>query len=269
MRIRFWQNTVCKGAGLVRKELKEQGYNAMRVRQTGSRFKGRSGDLIINWGSQRDIPSRVIGNATVLNPPSNIRNASLKVNTYKILSEHDVLSNHILEHGYDIEWAKEQVERGATVYCRTKINSSKGRGIVIVDDVDSIPHAPFYTVALSPDNREVRLHVFNGEVIDFAQKKQMNSTRLEDEGITVNPMIKSYDNGYIFAREGVTVPDFAKEIAIQAVEAMGLHHSSIDMVLDGDLEFPIILEINTASGMQGTTVKSYANAIKNFNRGAE
>ena len=104
--------------------------------------------------------------------------------------------------------------------------------------------------------------MFNNRIIDFAQKKQMSSATREERGVSEEPdgHIRNHGNGWIFARGGVEIQDEVKEVAIKAVSALGLDFGAVDIVITPQ-GVGKILEINTAPGLEGTTLESYKNAI--------
>ena len=69
------------------------------------------------------------------------------------------------------------------------------------------------------------------------------------------------DNGYVFAREGIHKPDTIDVLSVQAIEALGLTYGAVDIIEDkqGNL---YVLEINTAFGLEGTTISLVGDAIK-------
>ena len=115
--------------------------------------------------------------------------------------------------------------------------------------------APLYT-QYKPKKHEYRVHVMNEEVIDV-QKKAL---RRGSEGN--NFQIRTHDNGYIYMRNAIRVPEDAKTYAIQAVDACGLDFGAVDIIWNERENKSYVLEINTAPGLEGTTVEKYAETIR-------
>lgn len=65
------------------------------------------------------------------------------------------------------------------------------------------------------------------------------------------------------ARDGVVVSDETKAEAVKAVAALGLDFGAVDIVIDREGK-PVILEVNTAPGIQGTTLTNYKRAIESW-----
>lgn len=147
-----------------------------------------------------------------------------------------------------------------TIFARTLINSTSGRGIVEFErDAEQYPAAPLYTEYI-PKKAEYRFHVFAGEVIDIQQKKKKAGI---DER---NTRIRNLHNGYVYCRDGVTPPDGAADLAIRAVAACGYQYGAVDVIYNEKRNQSYVLEVNSRPGLMGTTLEKYAEAlIKVFN----
>ncbi len=143
-----------------------------------------------------------------------------------------------------------------TLFARTLVNSTNGRGIVEFDrDVAVYPRAPLYTEYI-PKKAEYRFHVFNGEVIDIQQKKKKRG--FENERDT---RIRNLANGYIYCRDGVNPPAGAADLAVRAVEACGYLYGAVDLIYNERRNQSYVLEVNSRPGLMGTTLEKYADAI--------
>ena len=169
--------------------------------------------LIINWGNSHN--PRWVGN--VLNKPSQVGGAANKYFTFRCLKHYNV---NIPEFTTVISEAKEWA-RDKLVVCRKTLTGQCGSGIVLASSPDEVVQAPLYTKHLR-HKHEYRVHVVRGEVIDFAQKKKR-------AGAESTGLIRNIGNNWIFAREGVVLPEDAKTQAIAAVEALGLDFGPVDI----------------------------------------
>ena len=244
-----------KGLNLLVTSLRERGITTQKIKTVGSSYTGNSEDIIINWGgaNRRNVRNTF----KVFNDPVFTRNASNKIRAFTILKENG-MQNYIPKFTTSKEEAIRFIREGNTVYCRTSISSSQGRGIVIANTEYELVDAPLYTCGV-PCTREIRVHVFNNEVIDFSQKKRMNNERLREENISVSETIRNHNNGWVFARENVQVSENVKRVSTDAVRSLGLDFGAVDIVESEDSIK--ILEINTAPGMVGETVTRYTDAI--------
>lgn len=239
-------------------KLKADGVDVKKIKEEGSRYLGNRDHIILNWGSTN---RRCVHSAyRIFNDPQAVAIATSKVNTFVHLKESGMLNNLPI-FTTEIEEAKSFVRNGRIVFCRTLTRASQGRGIVIAHTEDEVVPAPLYTVRCKR-SREIRVHVFNGSVIDFAQKKRMSPERLAEEDINLSGDIRSHSNGWVFAREGITIPESARIAAIDAVSKLGLDFGAVDIALS--LAAPKIFEVNTAPGVAETTLNRYVEAIKNL-----
>jgi hypothetical protein len=143
-----------------------------------------------------------------------------------------------------------------TLFARTLINSTNGRGIVEFERSNvNYPRAPLYTEYI-PKKAEYRFHVFNGEVIDIQQKKKKRD--FDDNRDT---RIRNLNNGYIYCRDGIVAPDGAASLAVRAVEACGYLYGAVDLIYNEKRNMCFVLEVNSRPGVMNSTLKSYADAI--------
>ena len=240
----------CQGLKLLKEELIRRGHtNTKEILIEGSKYSYKSEHLIINWGSPR----------THSYPGAINQSASNAVNKLEVLNK--LSSFNPIFFTTSIQEARHWVNYGV-VYCRTKLNASQGEGIVLAHTKEELVEAPLYTLEIKPVVAEYRVHVFNNKIIDIVQKKKLSSERREELGVEVNHRIRNHANGYIFAREGVEVPGQVKDIALSSISILNLNFGAVDIVWDGELAF--VLEVNTAPGIEGTTVVKYSDAIEEY-----
>lgn len=147
-----------------------------------------------------------------------------------------------------------------TVFVRTLINSTNGRGIIEYDVGNGpVPVGPLYTSYI-PKKAEFRFHVFGGQVIDIQQKKKKAGVN-EDER---NTRIRNVHNGYVYCRDGVILPDGAAALAVRAVEALGYSYGAVDLIYNEKRNCSYVLEVNSRPGLMGTTLDKYAEALINM-----
>jgi hypothetical protein len=236
---------------------------ALRVRSNGN-YRPRATDVLINWGN--GAGARVNWNihqvGQLLNLPQAVSTASDKLSCLTTLREAGILvplfGNNRDEMAHLL--AEGRVRR---VYCRTLTRASEGRGIVVATSTDGLVDAPLYTAGIDGYRDEYRVHVFHGEVIDVVQKRKMSSEKLEEEGLIYDPHVRNHDKGWVFSREGIDVPESVRQAAIAATVAVGLDFGAVDIIVRRNaLSQAFVLEINTAPGLEGTTLTRYAEAIR-------
>lgn len=141
------------------------------------------------------------------------------------------------------------------VVIRRLIDSSEGRGINIVNKEDCTERAPLYTEYI-PKKTEYRVHVWDGKVIDVQEKRRRRGGEGEKEF-----QVRNTANGYVFCRTDVAAPDDCATTALCAVSALGRKYGAADIIYNEKRDKCYVLEVNSRPGMQGTTVKKYADAI--------
>ena len=144
-----------------------------------------------------------------------------------------------------------------TLFARTLINSTNGRGIVEFDSSDEeYPRAPLYTEYI-PKKAEYRVHVVFGKVVDVQQKKKKRGF----EG-TRDTRIRNVANGYVYTRNDIIEPSGIRELAVQVVESLKYCYGAVDIIYNEKQDKCFVLEVNSRPGLMGTTLINYVNAIK-------
>lgn len=209
----------------------------------------RGRELVMNWGSTKAEPRAV---CTWLNKPENVVIAADKLKSFKKLSEAGV---SVPEFSTDIAKAREWIGEEYIVLCRKKLNGHSGQGIVVAKTEAELVDAPLY-VRYYRKEFEFRVHVFQGRVIDYVQKKKREGT----PDTEFNKYIRSYNNGWVFCRDDIEDIAKVKEEAIKSVVALGLDFGAVDIVWTKKGK-AIVLEVNTAPALEGTTVEKYKAAV--------
>ena len=220
--------------------------NSRRIRPHG-RYRSRWSDVVINWGSST-IPTWY---ARIFNNPERVANATNKLTTFKILSEHGV-STPLFSEEQTV--AEQWVREGHTVYCRLSLNGHSGNGIHIAQGLGEIRSARLYTRRVKTKT-EYRVHVIRGRVLHTTQKRRRRGV------LQINPLIRNHSNGYVYASIGINVPSTVTEQAIKAVAALGLDFGAVDIGYVEREDKAYVYEVNCAPGLEGSTVDLYANTL--------
>lgn len=222
---------------------------AKRIKTAGSKFKESPSKVVLNWGSS-SCPYECLNDASAVSV------ASDKLLTLKQLSLSGV---SVPEWTTDRQIASGWLTEGHTVVCRGKLNGSSGEGITLVSDpLCELPDVPLYT-KYTKKKDEYRVHVFDGKVIDV-QRKMRKSDVPDNE---VDWKIRNLAGGFIFGREGVDPSDTVLEESCRAVTSLGLLFGAVDIGEHPETGARVY-EVNTAPGLEGSTVDSYVKAIREY-----
>jgi glutathione synthase/RimK-type ligase-like ATP-grasp enzyme len=207
-------------------------------------------DYIINWGRNEER-----FNGCYINNPTAVRTATDKLETARAFAAYGVPQPDFTNKRGEAEaWLAE----GHTVLARTMLRASAGRGIVLVDAGEGakLPDAPLYTKYIKK-SEEYRIHVFQGEVID----EQIKRRRKDTPDDLVDWRIRNHDRGFVFARTDLDVPECVHHASLAAVAALGLDFGAVDVGFNRRRTKCRVYEVNTAPGLEGTTLERYYEAF--------
>lgn len=229
-----------------------QAMGIRRIKHHGSRANP---DIIINWGSS-DL-GLVHLSDQIINWPGPVAYATNKLTSFKILQEAGV---SIPPFTTNTQEAESWLEQGKTVVARRLVSGAEGRGIDIYQPgpgrLNIIERDyPLYTQYI-PKRKEFRYHVVNGQVIDIQQKVRKRNATGER-----NFYIRNTANGFVFCRGGITPPSDGERESVSAVMALGLDFGAVDVIWNERQNKSFVLEVNTAPGIEGTTVQRYKEAL--------
>lgn len=217
----------------------------------GSRFRPRSGDVVINWGSSVDLP-RLFG-FTKINTPEKISVASNKLSFFHAMQEAEP---EIIPPFWE---DKGEIPADAyPIVCRTVLTGHSGQGIVIANNAEELVSAPLYVKYIKKRD-EYRVHVGSPNKIIAVQRKARRRDTPDDE---VNWMIRNHDNGFVFVRKNVSAPECVRNVALRALAATGLDFGAVDVVYHEREDRAYVLEVNTAPGLEGSTVDDYVKFFR-------
>lgn len=117
--------------------------------------------------------------------------------------------------------------------------------------------------------QEFRVHIFNGEVI-IIQQKVLPKKAPDGQDIPkdlVDFRIRTHRTGFIFQKNDIKVPPDVLEQAKKAFAVMakhGLTFGAIDVIYNKSEDKAYVLEINTAPGIEESSVTAYADAFRSF-----
>lgn len=211
-----------------------------RLRHTRSTARPR---VVINWG-------RGIEHARIVNGPRAVERAINKHAAFKTLRDHGVAIPDFTTDRLEAEqWLAD-----SRVVCRATVTGHEGQGITIHEQ-GPLPDVPLY-VKYIPKKKEFRVHVCNNKVFDIQQKVLRRGT------IDPSFEVRNTANGFIFQRQGIIVPSSVSVEAIGAIRALGLDFGAVDVIWNESQDKAYALEVNTAPGLEGSSVANYARVIR-------
>jgi glutathione synthase/RimK-type ligase-like ATP-grasp enzyme len=230
--------------------------NTKCIKHERSLFRGGPNKTVINWGASQ--LSEQVARCRIINPVEAVRAAGNKLTTFQKLKAAGVSTP---PWSGDREWAIGELEKGLTVVARKVLNGHSGNGIEIMEKGLDFVDAPLYTTYI-PKDREYRLHIVRGEVVDVQRKVKDPTRDVKDW------KVRSHDNGFIFVRnndEGRSYKEIVepavRDNAIAAVRALGLDFGACDVIYNAKRKQAYVLEVNCAPGLEGETVNTYARAL--------
>lgn len=224
----------------------------------GSKFVRRPSDLIINWGNSAEA-----ARATLNNDGGRLVQATNKLEFFKKLEGKEYLPPF---------WTTAAAipDDQFPVVCRQILQGHSGAGIVVANDRDSLVPCPLYTKYVKKKH-EYRVHVgrrwvdfgvgtataigVEGEVVYETISVQQKKRRHDHPD--PNWQVRNHANGFIYARSNVNPPASVLEVAKDVLKELGLDFGAVDVIWNEHESKAYVLEINTAPGLEGSTVEDY------------
>lgn len=229
--------------------LRQKGFDALRV-YPDKKYIPQQNHLIINWGNSK-IPKWFTPKIYPVNSYYSVDLAVNKILSFITMSQSGVSVPEFTTVQME---AKSWLQKGKQVIGRKSIKGKGGEGIILMDSEEDFVECPLYTL-YKPKRKEFRIHVFNGKVIDFQEKRKKKG------GFNGNSKIRTHSNGWVFCRENVILPEDAAEQAIKACDSLYLDFGGVDLIWNEKENKSYVLEVNSAPGIEGTTVTKYAESI--------
>lgn len=229
-----------------------------RIRREGSTFVGEKKHTIINWGCS-DLSPETEKCGRIVNSTRAVRTSANKLSFFKKTQK----IARVPPFTADLKEAMGWVKQGILVVARTSLNGRGGSDIVFLDDPSKFVECQLYTQYIKK-RAEYRVHFAFGKVLDV-QKKILRKTDDAGNSIdtsTVDFRIRNHSNGFIFVRDGISPPSDVLDQAKLAFAASDLDFGAVDVIFNEHSGQAYVLEINTAPGLEGTTLENYISAFQ-------
>lgn len=230
----------------------------MAKRKSNRLYRG----TVINWGCV-DLPDRFRIARRVINKGTAIAEVSNKLTFFRKMKDHDITPWFTTDKA---EASEQMAKIGCSMVCRTVLSGSGGVGITLAASPDELINAPLY-VQYIPKDTEWRVHVFrmaNGcKVVDVQKKAKRNDV----DDAEVNWKIRNLEGGFIYKRNDIDPPSDVLMVACKCMEILSLDFGAVDVIYSKKNKRAFVLEVNSAPGLEGTTVVNYAKAFQEMMHG--
>lgn len=238
------------------------------IKRENSNFKPSNSKIVVNWGSTR-LPEEFNKCAAVFNSPNAVRESSNKLSFFqKVAAAPEERRPKIPPFTTVKDIAAEWLREGARMlFARTVLNGSSGEGIVKVTSEQELANIPEGTLIVKyiPKRREFRLHFTSVRPNQpfCTQEKKLRVTNREGQ---VDFHIRNLDNNFVFVRDLPDLPPVVLSEAAKAFALSGLDFGAIDVIYNEKEKQAYVLEVNTAPGLEGSTLDDYQQAIAGLAR---
>jgi hypothetical protein len=173
-----------------------------------------------------------------------------KIETLLMLEYNDISTvPYTKYHVKALQW----LEEGNEVIARTMLNSSSGKGIVMLSEQPDLI-APLYTKYIKK-KREFRAHFLNGDNFLISEKKLKAGAKPN--------RIRSHSNGYVFCTQDLEpFPDALGKVIGQLAQLhMPQAFFAADIIYNEFHDTAYVLELNTSPGLENSTLDIYKEQI--------
>lgn len=228
---------------------------------------------VINWGhGGSDVVKLYEGqghgnSVRVLNKTKSVNLVRDKLRFFKAMKATSD-GPRIPEFTEKLEEAKTWIDKGEIIFGRMKTGSCGQDIVQFSEDPGRFAQSELWT-KYKKKKAEFRVHIFRVgsefRIVDVQQKTLRTNDPVTNEPINpekVNFMIRNHKNGFIFQRYNISVPQDVKVQAIKALVASGLDFGAVDIVWNESEGKAYVLEVNSAPGLEGTTLDNYVSTFK-------
>ncbi len=199
----------------------------------------------LNWGcgwTRRHVDA---------NQPSAVCNAVNKLRAFDLFRDHDVPHpSHTRLRATAQKW----LTQGHRVYARETMEGERGRGITVVESGGQLPDVGTFVKGFLTQ-REFRIHVAFGKVIEVNEKKRRNGT-------DPDPLVRSSRDWVFCVYNLAPYPEQLGDVSVDAINALGLDFGGVDIGLSADGSI-CVFEVNTAPWInRESSTNAYCNAFR-------
>jgi glutathione synthase/RimK-type ligase-like ATP-grasp enzyme len=202
-------------------------------------------DAFIRWGNSDPMPVRA---KVELNTSEAVARTTNKLSMIQTLAAANLPT---LEFTTDSSVAETFKDDQGKYYIRSKLG-------VVRYDSDFNPVSDAYASKPVPNKRrEYRVHVFNSKIIAIYEKVPLDQE-------TRPALFKSFNCKFRKVDPAISLCDsVGQQIAIDAVNSLGLLFGGVDLIRDKDKKFTVC-EVNSAPGLNETNAQRWVTAITEY-----
>lgn len=224
------------------------------------RFRRNSQTMVVNWGLSR-VMSYDINISLLVNQREAVRTAANKLHSFDAVEAaitDQGPSGYLRSPAYSQQLSQLHFEALALLHptgkvvCRDVLTGHSGNGIRIVDRWEDVGQTRLM-VQMIEKSAEYRVHIFHDAHL-VTQKRRRNGAR---DDPNYDEDVRSVTSGWVQSVNNVTPLDDQYISQLKSVVwNLGLDFCAVDLALDQD-GVPYILELNTAPGIEHTTVRDF------------
>lgn len=184
------------------------------------------------------------------------------------VSNKDIWATLCEEHGFGPvftesmeeaqSWAE---ERGEKVLCRTILNGSRGRGIVVARNPDQVVPAPLYSLYFRKQREYRIIYSIPTGIVYAASKRLSTNTDLHRDSL----LIRTAGNGFVYQLEHDYIPEAVRSEVRRAgdvLDSIGLKLLAYDVAYNTDDNTACVIEANSAWGVNEHSAELSISAMK-------
>lgn len=206
-------------------------------------------DFFLRWGNSDPMP---VSAKVELNSREAVANASNKLTMMGLLAANNIPIPKFAGRNVPLDDIKDE---NGKYYIRSNA------GVVrYSDDFNNLTDA-YATQPVPNKRREYRVHVFNSKIVAIYEKVPHGKGQ---EGFTTPALFKSHNCHFRKVDPAISLCDSrGQQIAIDAVNALGLLFGGVDLIRDKDKNY-FVCEVNSAPGLNETNAGRWVDAIKSY-----
>lgn len=222
----------------------------------------RREDILIRWGSSVAVPHRP---AVTLNRRAAIETATNKFLSLEVMHRNNIsvprfssVQDMVRQHGEHITTdVFRNLGYRVPILARNRAHTRGQDVLLCLQDIDfarAIKWDREFFIEYIPTKSEYRVHVFRNNVIRVSEKVLRNRKNYV-------PYLRTHDNNHVFQDERTPLSNENKQVAVNAVRAIGLDFGAVDILVSDDNR-SYVLEVNTGPSLMDSGAEIYVYRLR-------